>query len=262
LRQAAEPVPVAQLVAEVDIPYQGFTLANGLRVLVHTDRKAPIVAVSTWYDVGSKHEPEGKTGFAHLFEHLMFQGSENAPGDFFAPLREVGATDFNGTTNFDRTNYFETVPKPALERALFLESDRMGWLLGAIDQGLLDEQRGVVQNEKRQGDNQPYGLVFYKLLEELLAGTPYWPQRDRLDGRPRRRQPRRRQELVPQHYGPNNTGAGARRRHRRRRGAPAGREVLRRNRRRSADRSRPRSRSRRWPRRRRSPCTTASPPRW
>jgi predicted Zn-dependent peptidase len=173
LAQTADPVPVSQLVAEVDIPYQSFTLANGLRVLVHTDRKAPIVAVSTWYDVGSKHEPEGKTGFAHLFEHLMFQGSENAPGDFFAPLRDVGATDFNGTTNFDRTNYFETVPKPALERALFLESDRMGYLLGAIDQALLDEQRGVVQNEKRQGDNRPYGLVNYELLEELLDGTPY-----------------------------------------------------------------------------------------
>ncbi len=173
LAQTSAPVPVEQLVAEVDIPYQSFTLANGLRVLVHTDRKAPIVAVSTWYDVGSKHEPEGKTGFAHLFEHLMFQGSENAPGDFFAPLREVGATDFNGTTNFDRTNYFETVPKPALERALFLESDRMGWLVGAIDQGLLDEQRGVVQNEKRQNDNRPYGLVNYELIEELLGGTPY-----------------------------------------------------------------------------------------
>jgi predicted Zn-dependent peptidase len=171
--QTSDPVPVQQLVERVDIPYESFTLPNGLRVIVHTDRKAPIVAVSTWYDVGSKHEPEGKTGFAHLFEHLMFQGSENAPGDFFAPLRDVGATDFNGTTNFDRTNYFETVPRPALERALFLESDRMGWLLGAIDQALLDEQRGVVQNEKRQGDNQPYGLLFYTLLEELLGGTPY-----------------------------------------------------------------------------------------
>ena len=171
--QAADAVPVDQLVDEVEIPYESFTLANGLRVLVHTDRKAPIVAVSVWYDVGSKHEPEGKTGFAHLFEHLMFQGSENAPGDFFAPLREVGATDFNGTTNFDRTNYFQTVPRPALERALFLESDRMGYLLGAIDQALLDEQRGVVQNEKRQNDNRPYGLVSYTLIEEMLGGTPY-----------------------------------------------------------------------------------------
>lgn len=166
-------VPVAELVKRVDIPYETFTLANGLRVIVHTDRKAPIVAVSTWYDVGSKHEPKGKTGFAHLFEHLMFNGSENAPGDFFEPLKQVGATDFNGTTSFDRTNYFETVPRPALERALFLESDRMGHLLGAITQEVLDEQRGVVQNEKRQGDNRPYGLLYYKLLEELLGNTPY-----------------------------------------------------------------------------------------
>jgi predicted Zn-dependent peptidase len=172
-QQTAKPVPVAELVKRVDIPYEEFTLQNGLRVIVHTDRKAPIVAVSTWYDVGSKHEPQGKTGFAHLFEHLMFNGSENAPGDFFEPLKQVGATDFNGTTSFDRTNYFETVPRPALDRALFLESDRMGYLLGAITQEVLDEQRGVVQNEKRQGDNQPYGLVYYKLLEELLAGSPY-----------------------------------------------------------------------------------------
>ncbi|MBB4100135.1 M16 family metallopeptidase [Sphingomonas kyeonggiensis] len=169
----AKPVAVSELVKKVDIPYEAFTLKNGLRVLVHTDRKAPIVAVSTWYDVGSKHEPAGKTGFAHLFEHLMFNGSENAPGDFFEPLKQVGATDFNGTTSFDRTNYFETVPRPALDRALFLESDRMGYLLGAITQGVLDEQRGVVQNEKRQGDNQPYGLVYYSILENLLGSTPY-----------------------------------------------------------------------------------------
>lgn len=170
---ATKPVPVAELVKRVDIPYEEFKLANGLRVIVHTDRKAPIVAVSTWYDVGSKHEPKGKTGFAHLFEHLMFNGSENAPGDFFEPLKQVGATDFNGTTSFDRTNYFETVPRPALDRALFLESDRMGYLLGAVTQEVLDEQRGVVQNEKRQGDNQPYGLVYYTLLEELLGNTAY-----------------------------------------------------------------------------------------
>ncbi len=158
----------------VDIPYQEFTLANGLRVIVHTDRKAPIVALSVWYNVGSKFEPAGKTGFAHLFEHLMFNGSENAPGDYFGPMKEVGATDLNGTTWFDRTNYFETVPTPALERALFLESDRMGYLPGAVTQGVLDEQRGVVQNEKRQGDNQPYGLVEYSQLAALFPeGHPY-----------------------------------------------------------------------------------------
>ncbi|MDB5704544.1 MAG: insulinase family protein [Sphingomonas bacterium] len=169
-----KPAPVSTLAKSIDIPYQEFTLANGLRVIVHTDRKAPIVAVSVWYNVGSKFEPAGKTGFAHLFEHLMFNGSENAPGDFFAPMKEVGATDLNGTTWFDRTNYFETVPRPALDRALFLESDRMGYLAGAVTQGVLDEQRGVVQNEKRQGDNQPFGLVEYKQIAALFPEShPY-----------------------------------------------------------------------------------------
>ncbi|MFL6843262.1 MAG: M16 family metallopeptidase [Allosphingosinicella sp.] len=172
---AAGPAPVAQLVRQVDIPYEQFTLDNGLKVIVHEDHKAPVVAVSVWYHVGSKDEPAGKTGFAHLFEHLMFNGSENAPGDFFAPLQQVGATDFNGTTWFDRTNYFETVPTPALELALFLESDRMGHLLGAINQENLTNQIGVVQNEKRQGDNEPYGLVEYKQLEALFPkGHPYY----------------------------------------------------------------------------------------
>ena len=170
----AAPAPVASLIKKVDIPHQRFTLPNGLRVIVHTDRKAPVVAVSVWYNIGSKFEPKGRTGFAHLFEHLMFNGSENAPGDFFEPLKQVGATDLNGTTNFDRTNYFETVPTPALEKTLFLESDRMGYLLGAVTQAVLDEQRGVVQNEKRQGDNQPYGLLQYKIFGGLYPeGHPY-----------------------------------------------------------------------------------------
>ena len=176
--QAAAPAPraapVADLVAAVDIPYTRFTLDNGLTVLVHEDHKAPVVAVSVWYNVGSKDEPAGKTGFAHLFEHLMFGGSENAPGSYFTPMRNMGATDMNGTTYFDRTNYFETVPTPALEQALFMESDRMGYMLGAISQETLDLQRGVVQNEKRQGDNQPYGLSQYKRLEALFPeGHPY-----------------------------------------------------------------------------------------
>ena len=119
-RIAADPLD--SLINRVDIPHDTFTLENGLRVVIHTDRKAPVVAVSVWYNVGSKDEPAGRTGFAHLFEHLMFNGSENAPGDYFAPLREIGATDFNGTTSFDRTNYFQTVPTTALERALFLEA--------------------------------------------------------------------------------------------------------------------------------------------
>lgn len=159
---------------EVHIPYEKFTLSNGLRVIVHEDRKAPIVAVSVWYHVGSKDEPEGKTGFAHLFEHLMFNGSENYNDEYFKPFEEVGSTNMNGTTWFDRTNYFQNVPTPALDMALWMESDRMGHLLGAVTQEKLDEQRGVVQNEKRQGDNQPYGLVEYRQLEGLFpVGHPY-----------------------------------------------------------------------------------------
>ena len=174
VRAANEPVPVADLVREVTIPHQRFTLANGLTVIVHEDRKAPVVAVSTWYNVGAKDEPAGKTGFAHLFEHLMFNGSENLRGDYFKYLQQIGATDYNGTTNSDRTNYFETVPTGALDRALFMESDRMGHLLGAVTQGTLDNQRGVVQNEKRQGDNRPGGLVFYEVLKNVFPdGHPY-----------------------------------------------------------------------------------------
>ena len=161
-------------VASVDIPYEQFTLPNGLRVIVHTDRKAPIVAVNVWYHVGSKDEPAGRTGFAHLFEHLMFQSSENHDGEYFEPFKQVGATGQNGTTNTDRTNYFENVPTTALDMALWMESDRMGHLVGAIDQAALDEQRGVVQNEKRQGENQPYGQVWTKLNRALYpAGHPY-----------------------------------------------------------------------------------------
>lgn len=160
--------------SEIDLPFEKFTLDNGLRVIVHEDRKTPIVAVSVWYHVGSKDEPEGRTGFAHLFEHIMFEGSENYNDRFSKPLEEVGATSLNGTTWFDRTNYFENVPTPALELALFLESDRMGHLLGVLTQEKLDQERGVVQNEKRQGDNQPYGTVGYRILEGLYPpGHPY-----------------------------------------------------------------------------------------
>ena len=169
---ALTPLPASA--ADIDLPYDQFTLDNGLRVVVHEDRKAPLVAVSIWYHVGSKDEPEGKTGFAHLFEHIMFNGSENYNSDWFGPFEEVGATGLNGTTWFDRTNYFQTVPTTALEMTLWMESDRMGHLLGVLTQDKLDEQRGVVQNEKRQGDNQPYGMMNYSILEGLLpAGHPY-----------------------------------------------------------------------------------------
>jgi len=161
-------------VPDVDIPFEQFELDNGLTVVVHEDRKAPIVAVSIWYGVGSGAEPAGQTGFAHLFEHLMFNGSENYNDDYFGPFEDVGATGLNGTTWFDRTNYFQTVPTPALDMALWMESDRMTHLLGAVDQERLDEQRGVVQNEKRQGDNQPYGMVEYSQLRALFPeGHPY-----------------------------------------------------------------------------------------
>ena len=150
------------------IPYEKFVLDNGLTLVVHEDRKAPIVAVNIWYHVGSRNETPGKTGYAHLFEHLMFQGSEHSDGEYLELLEKVGATDLNGTTWFDRTNYYQTVPVGALDRVLFLESDRMGHMLGAIDQAVLDEQRGVVQNEKRQGDNQPYSKVWEHLLRQVF----------------------------------------------------------------------------------------------
>ncbi|MDO8366567.1 MAG: pitrilysin family protein [Saprospiraceae bacterium] len=157
----------------IDVPYKKFVLPNGLRLVVHEDHKAPIVAVNVWYHVGSKNEKPGKSGFAHLFEHLMFNGSEHFNTDYFQALEAIGGTDLNGTTNDDRTNYFQNVPVGALDQVLWLESDRMGHLLGAIDQGKLDEQRGVVQNEKRQGENQPYAKGWDILQKE--AYPPYHP---------------------------------------------------------------------------------------
>ena len=156
------------------IEFDKFKLPNGLTVIVHEDRKIPVVAVNVWYHVGSKDELPGKTGFAHLFEHLMFNGTENYNNEYFAPFQKVGATDMNGTTNNDRTNYFQNVPTTALDLALWMESDRMGHLLGVVDQEKLDEQRGVVQNEKRQGENQPYGRVFFQAAKETFPeGHPY-----------------------------------------------------------------------------------------
>lgn len=161
------PSPAA-FVMDVDVPFEKFVLPNGLTLIVHEDHDAPIVATEIWYHVGSKNEKPGKTGFAHLFEHLMFNGSENHKDEWFKPFERVGATGQNGTTNTDRTNYFQTVPKGALDMTLWLESDRMGHFLGALDQATLDEQRGVVQNEKRQNENQPYGKS-----RELVAANVY-----------------------------------------------------------------------------------------
>lgn len=164
----AAPAAATPALPSIDIPYTKFVLSNGLTVIVHEDHKAPIVAVNIWYHVGSKNEPKGRTGFAHLFEHLMFNGSENANTDWFKALEKLGATDMNGTTNTDRTNYFQNVPTAALDQVLYLESDRMGWLLNAIDQAKLDEQRGVVQNEKRQGQNQPYSIAW-----DIITASTY-----------------------------------------------------------------------------------------
>ncbi len=153
---------------DIDIPYQKFVLKNGLTVIAHEDHKAPIVAVNVWYHVGSKNERVGKTGFAHLFEHLMFGGSEHFKRRYIEAMEPIGATDLNGTTNEDRTNYFEDVPTSALDYTLWLESDRMGYMVAAIDQKTLDLQRGVVQNEKREDENQPYGVT-----EQLIVQNTY-----------------------------------------------------------------------------------------
>jgi zinc protease len=157
---------------DVDIPYQKFVLDNGLTLIVHEDHKAPIVAVNIWYHVGSKNEKLGKTGFAHLFEHLMFGGSDHAKGSYIEAMQRIGATDLNGTTNNDRTNYFENVPTSAVDYTLWMESDRMGFL--TLDQKTLDLQRGVVQNEKRQGENQPYAVAYELITKNTYpAGHPY-----------------------------------------------------------------------------------------
>lgn len=154
-----------------DLPtldYARFRLENGLTVIVHEDHKAPIVGMTLWYHVGSANEPKGMTGFAHLFEHLMFSGSENHRNSYFEPFSHVGATDLNGTTWFDRTNYLVTVPTTALDMAMWMESDRMGHLLGAIGQEELEAQRGVVKNEKRQNQNAPFGRV-----DEVIQNAVY-----------------------------------------------------------------------------------------
>ena len=163
----------AQDLAGVDIPYERHVLDNGLTVLLHVDRAAPQAFVNVYYKVGSRDEKPGKTGFAHLFEHLMFNGSENYDREYFEPVQDVGGS-LNGDTWFDRTRYYQTVPNTALDRILWLESDRMGHLLGAVTQEKLDQQRGVVQNEKRRGDNRPYSQVYKKMLAGVYPkGHPY-----------------------------------------------------------------------------------------
>ena len=156
------------------VPYEQFTLPNGLRVVVHEDHSAPKVAVAVWYHVGSMNEPAGKSGFAHLFEHLMFNGSEHRDDEYMPPLQEIGASAVNGATSLDQTYYYAVVPTGGLERVLWLESDRMGYLLGAVTEAKLDEQRGVVQNEKRTYENRPYAMMPQLRAEALFpANHPY-----------------------------------------------------------------------------------------
>ncbi len=164
----------AALAADLAIPYEKYELDNGLDVILAPDTSTPIVHVNVWYHVGSKDETAGLTGFAHLFEHLMFQGSPNNEGEYFTPLQEVGGS-VNGTTSFDRTNYFETVPSQYLPLALFVESDRMGWLLDVLDEDKLANQQDVVRNERRQRyENPPYGEARKTMYETLWPkGHPY-----------------------------------------------------------------------------------------
>ena len=153
----------------MNIPYTRHTLENGLDVLIHEDHGCPIVAVNVWYHVGSKNEKPGRTGFAHLFEHLMFEGSQHYDKGYFHPLQEAGAL-LNGSTNADRTNYWEVVPGNAVELALWMESDRMGYLLPALTSAKFDNQREVVLNERRQNyENRPYGFAGMAIVGALYA---------------------------------------------------------------------------------------------
>jgi zinc protease len=169
---AAAQVPFER--EQYRIKHKKFVLKNGLTLLVHEDKSVPIVAVNMWYHVGSRNEKRGRTGFAHLFEHFFFNGSENHPFGFREAMDDLGANNRNGTTNPDRTNFFEDVPVSALEKTLFLEADRMGFLGNYISQEMLDREKGVVQNEKRQGENRPYGQVFTEIVEKVYPYShPY-----------------------------------------------------------------------------------------
>ena len=172
--QGAAPARPAFARDRYRIPHTTFSLDNGLRVIVHEDHSAPVVAVNLWYHVGSRNEERGKTGFAHMFEHFFFNGSENYPHGFREAMDDLGANNRNGTTSTDRTNFFENVPVSALERTLYLEADRMGFLAARITRESLERERGVVKNEKRQGENQPYAKAFARISETLYpAAHPY-----------------------------------------------------------------------------------------
>src|ERR1700704_1016601 len=174
---AQRPAPGTKPTDVPKLSFEKYTLPNGLDVILSEDHRLPRVAVNLWYHVGPANEEPGRTGFAHLFEHMMFQGSKHVPGDtHFRPLEGAGASSMNGTTDFDRTNYFETVPTDRLELALWLESDRMGYLLDKGDQANLLNHQEVVRNEPRQSvETQPYGIVEEALFHELFPKThPYY----------------------------------------------------------------------------------------
>jgi zinc protease len=174
----AGAAPFAQAQSVPSIPVESYTLPNGLQVLLHEDHSTPIVAVNTWYHVGSSNEQVGRTGFAHLFEHIMFMGSQHVPVGAFDNWLEAAGGNNNGSTNQDRTNYYEIVPSNALPLALWLDADRMGWLLPTMDLPKLDLQRDVVKNERRQNyDNVPYGRAYETILAALYPKShPYsWP---------------------------------------------------------------------------------------
>ena len=177
--QAPDPKPAtgeARPAPAIGIAFEKYTLPNGLEVILHQDRAAPLVSVNVWYHVGSGDEVPGKSGFAHLFEHMMFQGTKHTGNDVHFPiLQQIGASDVNGTTNSDRTNYYETVPSHQLETALWLESDRMGFLLDALTEESFKNQVDVVRNERRQRyDNVPYGQARFEVAKALYPeGHPY-----------------------------------------------------------------------------------------
>ncbi len=172
------PAAAAAQQGQLRVPYQQFVLPNGLNVILHEDHTTPTVSVNMWYDVGSGREKPGRTGFAHLFEHILFEGSENVPEGKFDEWLEAAGGNNNGSTNSDRTNYWEDIPSNALDLALFLESDRMGHLLGSMSPETVDGQRNVVKNERRQSyENRPYGMAFLALDSAMYSPDhPYsWP---------------------------------------------------------------------------------------
>ena len=197
----------AQETARIAVPYTQFTLPNGLDVILHEDHSVPLVAVDAWYHVGSAREKPGRTGFAHLFEHIMFEGSGHVPEGDFDNWLEAAGGDNNGSTDNDRTNYWETVPSNALELALFLESDRMGYLLASMSPEKVNGQRDVVKNERRQSyENRPYGMASLKLPEEMFPpGHPYhWPVIGSMEDLTKASY----EDVVQffkSYYGPNNT---------------------------------------------------------